>query len=157
MVGGSVWGIGLRRLGCVCGRRLGTGSCVLVRQTTTLVVPGLIRAFLCLRGLGHAFLSIHLQPVSICLSEGRSPRQRATSRKMRIVSLLPSLTEIVAALGLGDSIVGLTHSCDYPKEAVEGKVVVTSTEISPYTMSQAQIHTTPPTPPACLPGIPRGY
>ena len=76
---------------------------------------------------------------------------------MRIVSLLPSLTEIVAALGLGDSIVGLTHSCDYPKEAVEGKVVVTSTEISPYTMSQAQIHTTPPTPPACLPGIPRGY
>ena len=79
---------------------------------------------------------------------------------MRIVSLLPSLTEIVAALGLGDSIVGLTHSCDYPKEAVEGKVVVTSTEISPYTMSQAQIHTTPPTPPACaacLSGTPRGY
>ena len=79
---------------------------------------------------------------------------------MRIVSLLPSLTEIVAALGLGDSIVGLTHSCDYPKEAVEGKVVVTSTEISPYTMSQAQIHPTPPTPPACaacLSGIPRGY
>ena len=60
---------------------------------------------------------------------------------MRIVSLLPSLTEIVAALGLGDSIVGLTHSCDYPLEAVEGKVVVTSTEISPYTMSQAEIHT----------------
>lgn len=59
---------------------------------------------------------------------------------MRIVSLLPSLTEIVAALGLSDSIVGLTHSCDYPREAVEGKVVVTSTEISPYTMSQAEIH-----------------
>eukprot|EP00964_Phaeocystis_antarctica_P017666 scaffold9778_cov72-Phaeocystis_antarctica.AAC.1 len=36
-----VWGIGLRRLGCVCGRRLGTGSCVSVRQTTTLVVRGL--------------------------------------------------------------------------------------------------------------------
>ena len=59
---------------------------------------------------------------------------------MRIVSLLPSLTEIVAALGLGDSIVGLTHSCDYPREAVEGKAIVTSSEISPYSMSQAEIH-----------------
>ena len=28
VVCGLVWGIGLRRLGCVCGRRLGTGSCV---------------------------------------------------------------------------------------------------------------------------------
>ena len=35
-------------LGCVCGRRLGTGSCVSVRQTTSLVVRGLGRAFLCL-------------------------------------------------------------------------------------------------------------
>ena len=59
---------------------------------------------------------------------------------MRIVSLLPSLTEIVAALGLGDSIVGLTHSCDYPREAVKGKAIVTSSEISPYSMSQAEIH-----------------
>ena len=33
---------------------------------------------------------------------------------MRIVSLLPSATEIVAALGLQDSLVGITHSCDYP-------------------------------------------
>ena len=48
MVGGLVWGIGLRRLGCVCGRRLGTGSGVSVRQTTNLVVRGLGRAFLCL-------------------------------------------------------------------------------------------------------------
>ena len=50
------------------------------------------------------------------------------------------LAEIVAALGLGDSIVGLTHSCDYPREAVEGKAIVTSSEISPYSMSQAEIH-----------------
>ena len=38
----------MRRLGCVCGRRLGTGSRVSVRQTTNLVVRGLGRAFLCL-------------------------------------------------------------------------------------------------------------
>ena len=33
---------------------------------------------------------------------------------MRIVSLLPSATEIVYALGLGDELVGVTHECDYP-------------------------------------------
>ena len=36
---------------------------------------------------------------------------------MRIVSLLPSATEIVYALGLGDELVGVTHECDYPPEA----------------------------------------
>ena len=33
MVCGLVWGVGLRRLGCGCGRRLVTGSCV-IRETT---------------------------------------------------------------------------------------------------------------------------
>jgi len=33
---------------------------------------------------------------------------------MRIVSLLPSLTELVCALGRGDDLVGVTHECDYP-------------------------------------------
>ena len=33
---------------------------------------------------------------------------------MRIVSLLPSLTELVCALGHGDELVGVTHECDYP-------------------------------------------
>jgi iron complex transport system substrate-binding protein len=37
---------------------------------------------------------------------------------MRIVSLLPSATEIAFALGLGDQIVGVTHECDYPPEAM---------------------------------------
>jgi len=34
---------------------------------------------------------------------------------MRIVSLLASGTELVAALGLGDSLVGRSHECDYPE------------------------------------------
>src|SRR3982751_1031422 len=38
---------------------------------------------------------------------------------MRIVSLLPSATEIVCALGLADQLVGISHSCDYPP-AVQG-------------------------------------
>lgn len=33
---------------------------------------------------------------------------------MRIVSLLPSATEIICALGLKDQLVGVTHECDYP-------------------------------------------
>jgi iron complex transport system substrate-binding protein len=37
---------------------------------------------------------------------------------MRIASLLPSATEIVCALGLADSLVGVSHECDYPPEVV---------------------------------------
>jgi iron complex transport system substrate-binding protein len=33
---------------------------------------------------------------------------------MRIVSLLPSLTELVCTLGRGDELVGVTHECDFP-------------------------------------------
>ena len=36
---------------------------------------------------------------------------------MRIVSLLPSATEIVCALGLREALVGVSHECDYPSEA----------------------------------------
>src|SRR5262245_22984576 len=43
---------------------------------------------------------------------------------MRIVSLLPSATEIVCALGLVDALVAVTHECDYPN-AARAKPVVT--------------------------------
>jgi iron complex transport system substrate-binding protein len=36
---------------------------------------------------------------------------------MRIVSLVPSATEMLFALGLGDDVVGVTHECDYPEQA----------------------------------------
>jgi iron complex transport system substrate-binding protein len=43
---------------------------------------------------------------------------------VRIASLLPSATEIVCALGLEESLVAVTHECDYP-ESVRSKPVVT--------------------------------
>jgi len=42
---------------------------------------------------------------------------------MRICSLLPSATEIVYALGLGDWLVGVSHACDYPDDAGTKPVV----------------------------------
>lgn len=46
---------------------------------------------------------------------------RATERvdHYRIISLAPSITEILFALGLGDSVVGVTRYCDYPPQAAE--------------------------------------
>ena len=46
---------------------------------------------------------------------------------MRIVSLLPSATESLFALGLGDQLVAVTHECDYPPEAAALPVVTRST------------------------------
>src|SRR3989442_686613 len=57
---------------------------------------------------------------------------------MRIVSLLPSSTEIVCALGLEDALVGITHECDYPP-SVAGKSRLTSSHISHETMTSAEI------------------
>lgn len=46
---------------------------------------------------------------------------------MRIVSLLPSATESLFALGLGDQLVAVTHECDHPPEAAALPVVTRST------------------------------
>jgi iron complex transport system substrate-binding protein len=45
---------------------------------------------------------------------------------VRIVSLLPSTTEILFAIGAGDDVVGVTFECDYPAEARTRRIVSTS-------------------------------
>jgi iron complex transport system substrate-binding protein len=40
-----------------------------------------------------------------------------TEPAMRICSLLPSATEILYAIGLGDSVLGVSHECDFPADA----------------------------------------
>jgi iron complex transport system substrate-binding protein len=42
---------------------------------------------------------------------------------VRILSLLPSATEIVFALGLGDDLVGVTHECDWPAATRQKRAV----------------------------------
>jgi iron complex transport system substrate-binding protein len=46
---------------------------------------------------------------------------------VRIVSLLPSATESLFALGLGNCLVAVTHECDYPPEAASLPIVTRST------------------------------
>ena len=57
---------------------------------------------------------------------------------MRICSLLPSATEILFALGLGEQVVGVTHECDYPLEALE-KPKVIRTVIDQHDLSSEEI------------------
>ena len=56
----------------------------------------------------------------------------------RIVSFLPSATEMAFALGLADSVVGITHECDYPP-AAKGKPVVVRNVLPLERMSQSEI------------------
>jgi iron complex transport system substrate-binding protein len=56
---------------------------------------------------------------------------------MRICSFLPSATEILFALDLGDAVAGVTFECDYPAEAI-GKQIVVDT-ILKHGLSQAEI------------------
>jgi iron complex transport system substrate-binding protein len=57
---------------------------------------------------------------------------------MRIVSLLPSATEIVAGLGLADLLVGRSAECDWP-EPVRELPVVTAARVETSAMDEAQI------------------
>jgi hypothetical protein len=58
---------------------------------------------------------------------------------MRIVSLLPSATEIVCALGLRDELVGVTHECDWPPDVV-GLPVMTRNALDLHGATSREIH-----------------
>lgn len=60
---------------------------------------------------------------------------------MRICSFLPSATEIVYALGLGDDLHGVSHECDYPHDA-RSKTQVVRSRFDPSDMTSAEIDQT---------------
>ena len=85
----------------------------------------------CTGALVHRSFSLLLLllPLLSSCSEPRvseSPRPRVETEQAqpaRIVSLAPSITETLFALGLGDRVAGVTRYCDYPLDAVGRPVV----------------------------------
>jgi iron complex transport system substrate-binding protein len=79
-----------------------------------------------------ALLSLALV-LTACSPSGQTPTQYVfddlgrlvaiNGTPQRIISLAPSNTEILFALGLGDKVVGVTDWCDYPPEALEKEKV----------------------------------
>jgi iron complex transport system substrate-binding protein len=59
----------------------------------------------------------------------------------RIVSLLPSATEIVCALGLADRLVAITHECDFPAEALADVPRITANRLPPELSGSREIDT----------------
>src|SRR5947209_12570898 len=56
---------------------------------------------------------------------------------MRIVSLVPSATEMLFALGLGPDVIAVTHECDYPPAALELPKI--TRDVLPSGLSSAEI------------------
>jgi iron complex transport system substrate-binding protein len=57
---------------------------------------------------------------------------------VRICSLVPAATEVLFALGVGESVVGVTHECDWPPEA-EARPRVTASHLQSGDLSSAEI------------------
>ena len=62
---------------------------------------------------------------------------QVTHPPQRIVSLVPSLTELIADLGLADRVVGLTHFCVFPRELYERSTRIGGTKKAKIAQIQA--------------------
>ncbi len=62
------------------------------------------------------------------ITDAQHTTHHFVSLPKRIVSLVPSTTETLYALGLGDSIVGVTRYCVHPTKALQEKVIVGGTK-----------------------------
>jgi iron complex transport system substrate-binding protein len=75
---------------------------------------------------------------SVLCDNSAGQEVQAMAIAQRIVSFLPSATEMVCALGLEDRLVGITHECDYPA-SVKDKPVVVSSAVPVENMTEAEI------------------
>ncbi|MFT7485660.1 MAG: iron complex transport system substrate-binding protein [Candidatus Paceibacteria bacterium] len=58
-----------------------------------------------------------------------NPAQSTPSAELRVVSLLPSATEMVCLVGGEPNLVGISHECDYP-QSIQDRTVITSSKVS---------------------------
>lgn len=65
------------------------------------------------------FVGSYVSRTLLQYAEASRERRVAAASPGRIVSLAPSVTETLFALGLGDRVVGVTRYCDYPPEALQ--------------------------------------
>lgn len=61
---------------------------------------------------------------SLALKDDLGREVKLTARPARIVSLAPSITEILFAVGAGPQVVGVTKYCNYPPKAGQGREIV---------------------------------
>lgn len=91
--------------------RIERGRRTLIESAVRAVrVPGPLGHSVWDRCGGHASVSTIAARVTRCLEVGQD-------EGVRIVSLLPSATEVVYLLGLDEFLVGVTHECDWPPDA----------------------------------------
>lgn len=87
----------------------------------TRLAPAIILAALLLSVIASACMSASKYPLTVTDDMGR--KIVFDTQPKRFVSLAPSWTEILFALGLGDQVVGVTTYCDYPAEAAKKEKV----------------------------------
>jgi len=82
----------------------------------------------------------------VTVTDARGKTVHIASRPERIISLAPSNTEILFALGVGDSVVGVTKRCDYPpaarKIAPVGDVLISTERVVSLRPDLIVAHTT---------------
>ncbi len=74
------------------------------------------------------------------MSPEPNPQPAFSTQRKRIASLLPSTTEVVAALGLLDDLVAVTFECDYPVGVREGRAIAVDTAM-PKDLTPGEIDT----------------
>lgn len=70
--------------------------------------------------IGHLLLALLLVATAGCAAP--STPSQAPAERPTIVTLAPSLTEMVYAIGAGEQLLGRTSACDYPSEALSAPV-----------------------------------
>mmetsp|Transcript_19098 Transcript_19098/g.39994 ORF Transcript_19098/g.39994 Transcript_19098/m.39994 type:complete len:230 (-) Transcript_19098:372-1061(-) len=80
------------------------------------------------------------EPITADELQRMASSQCAPPPGLRIVSLIPSATDICVHLGLGDAVVGITHCCD-TEDLPSTVVVVTEDQVNASSTSQGDIHT----------------